>query len=435
MRSNVSPYSARINKMLIAPIVGVALATLKLMACLCPSKFPHRLLVISFLLSTPKLYFVFTSQPKQFTPSPKVSHSLRFVWVGIPQWHYGDEWLLFSNLHSVRKLNDIVGWFCGDWVGKNGFYRPITSISLLIDYKLWGDRRSGYILTAWLLHVLTTLLFALLIEAVTGDGSVAVAGMVSFALVWYAPSVVTLTFMSTRPDVLCVPLVMATLMLGLKWSYCGHPKWLMLACVMTVISLWAKEIACVLPLLMLTCVLAGWHNEHKPDLSRSAIAIFFMAVVVFFWLLAYHSSLPEAMHKHGMLAMKPERFATQLYILSIRLLPYVSELPTWLIAIPYSLLTMRTVYLFLQMCLFAVLLMLSWRHARSALPFPFLWIVVASLPLIPVRLWSPHYFYLSSFGVHVLNGAFFVSLLRWLCRFCGSDSSPRCGGEKACQRL
>jgi hypothetical protein len=417
MKSNVPLNLAHIKGVLIKSTVKLALAILKLTASLCPSKFPLRVLLASFLLSMPKLYFVITSQPRQFTPSPKVSHSFSFVWVGIPQWHYGDEWLLFSNLCGVHSLSDVAKWFYGDWVGKNGFYRPLASISLLADCKLWGDRRFGYILTAWLLHVLATFLFALLIEAVTGDGDTAVVGVASFALIWYAPSVVTLTFMSTRPDALCAPLALATLLLGLKWSHCGDPKWLVLACVMAVMSLWAKEIACVLPLLMFICALAGGCSEHKPDISRSAMAVFLMSVVVLIWFVAYRSFLPDAIQRHKTLAMKSERLATQLYILSIRVLPHVSDLPGWLIALPYSLLTVHTVRLLLEMCLFMALLVLSWRYAKAVLLLSFLWMVVASLPLIPVRLWSPHYFYLSSFGVHALNGAFAVSLLRWLCRF------------------
>ncbi len=61
-------------------------------------------------------------------------------------------------LDAIRQAGGIAGvgrWFGGDWLLENGFYRPVTSLSLTLDYMLYGETAWGYRFTNWLLIVLT----------------------------------------------------------------------------------------------------------------------------------------------------------------------------------------------------------------------------------------------------------------------------------------
>ncbi len=63
-------------------------------------------------------------------------------------------------LDAMRNTGGLQGWwqwFTGDWFLQNGFYRPTTCLSLLLDYTLYGEAGWGYRLTNWLLAVLTAL--------------------------------------------------------------------------------------------------------------------------------------------------------------------------------------------------------------------------------------------------------------------------------------
>jgi len=63
-------------------------------------------------------------------------------------------------LNAMRDTGGIAGWwrwFTGDWFLHNGFYRPTTCLSLLLDYTLYGETGWGYRLTNWLLALLTAL--------------------------------------------------------------------------------------------------------------------------------------------------------------------------------------------------------------------------------------------------------------------------------------
>ena len=55
------------------------------------------------------------------------------------------------------KQHGALRWLAGDWLLENGFYRPISSISIALDYALYGEAGWGFRLTNWLLMILTAL--------------------------------------------------------------------------------------------------------------------------------------------------------------------------------------------------------------------------------------------------------------------------------------
>gem|GEM_PF-582053 len=63
-------------------------------------------------------------------------------------------------LDAVQRTGGLAGawrWFAGDWLLENGFYRPISSLSIALDYTLYGEVAWGFRLTNWLLMVLTAI--------------------------------------------------------------------------------------------------------------------------------------------------------------------------------------------------------------------------------------------------------------------------------------
>jgi len=55
------------------------------------------------------------------------------------------------------KQHGMLRWLFGDWLLENGFYRPISSLSIALDYALYGEAGWGFRLTNWLLMILTAL--------------------------------------------------------------------------------------------------------------------------------------------------------------------------------------------------------------------------------------------------------------------------------------
>jgi hypothetical protein len=55
------------------------------------------------------------------------------------------------------KQHGALRWLFGDWLLENGFYRPVSSLSIALDYALYGEAGWGFRLTNWLLMALTAI--------------------------------------------------------------------------------------------------------------------------------------------------------------------------------------------------------------------------------------------------------------------------------------
>ena len=62
-----------------------------------------------------------------------------------------------ANATAVR------GWWTGGWIQQSaGYYRPMSSMLFLAEYRIWGRQFQPYFLVSWICHALNTTLIALL---------------------------------------------------------------------------------------------------------------------------------------------------------------------------------------------------------------------------------------------------------------------------------
>jgi hypothetical protein len=55
------------------------------------------------------------------------------------------------------KQHGALRWLFSDWLLENGFYRPVSSLSIALDYAVYGEAGWGFRLTNWLLMALTAI--------------------------------------------------------------------------------------------------------------------------------------------------------------------------------------------------------------------------------------------------------------------------------------
>ncbi|MDW8051552.1 MAG: hypothetical protein RMJ83_03620 [Armatimonadota bacterium] len=94
-------------------------------------------------------------------------------------------------LDAVQRTGGLRGawrWFVGDWLLENGFYRPLPSLTIALDYTLYGETAWGFRLTNWLIMVMAawgafclTRLYARLVAAQYAD-ALAVGVALAFSL-------------------------------------------------------------------------------------------------------------------------------------------------------------------------------------------------------------------------------------------------------------
>lgn len=86
------------------------------------------------------------------------------------QFTYDDNVIIVDN-YLFRNFENLPRLFSGAYFNyaQEVTYRPIVTISYLVDYVIWGLRPFGYHLTNLLLHILTAITVYFLLKVVVGD--------------------------------------------------------------------------------------------------------------------------------------------------------------------------------------------------------------------------------------------------------------------------
>ncbi len=173
---------------------------------------------------------------------------------------------------------------------KTPYYRPLNSLSYMLDHYLWGVHPFWYHLENVLLHVLVVALFYLLLLEVFEDRRLAFFAAVLFAV--YPVNAETVDFVSARNTLFCALFSLASLLFLAK----GGPKWTILSLVAYFLALLGKEPAVVLPFFLLSMMIAPGGDKFK--IKKSVLAGFFAVTGIYF--IIRHLVLGAFIAKHGL---------------------------------------------------------------------------------------------------------------------------------------
>jgi hypothetical protein len=155
----------------------------------------------------------------------------------------------FSNLPLV--FTDHLTAFGGEEEGK--FYRPVESVTLMMDRFLWGLDPTGYHITNALLHITVSILLFYFIRGVVRDDMIALMSGVLYLV--HPVHTEAVTYISGRADPLCtIFLFLMLLTQRALWKATGNVKKIslyVLVMVLFVLGLLSKEAAVVFPLLLM----------------------------------------------------------------------------------------------------------------------------------------------------------------------------------------
>ncbi len=154
---------------------------------------------------------------------------------------------------------------------QNPYYRPVNTLSYMLDHYLWGLDPFWYHLENVLLHALASVLFYLLLAAVFKDRRLAFFAALLFAV--YPVNTEAVDFISARNTLFCAVFSIAAL-LFLAQGKRGLP---LLAYFLALLS---KEPAVVLPLFLLSFSLTS--KEESLKIKKGMLAGFFAVTAVYF---------------------------------------------------------------------------------------------------------------------------------------------------------
>ncbi len=169
-----------------------------------------------------------------------------FVW---------DDFYLITEDHTVKSFKYLDVIFTSDFFGHQenelayGYYRPLVSLSYLLDYTVWQKNPLGYHLTNILLHIVATLLVVAV--AVELRLSRKVALLIALLFAAHPMHTENVSWVSGRTDVLAFVFAAAALWAHLRSLRDGRTVlYRILAAASFFAALLSKEMAVVAPLWM-----------------------------------------------------------------------------------------------------------------------------------------------------------------------------------------
>lgn len=191
----------------------------------------------------------------------------------ITSWDHVGE--VFTNDFFYRSEDDL----------PYGYYRPITTLSYLVDYSLWALRPSGYHATNVALHAASSSLVAW----VAGQLGLGVVGALAAATVFAVHPIHTenVAWISGRTDILAFLFGALSLSLTLRSAVTRRATASVAAAVLFALALLAKEMAIVVPLWVAAIVWVQCRREPRVVVRALAPLVGVVALYVavrFFWL-------------------------------------------------------------------------------------------------------------------------------------------------------
>ena len=284
------------------------------------------------------------------------------------------------------------------------YFRPLSTLSFVVDRALWGRSPLGFHLTSLLLHAATTLLVH----------AVALRLLVSGPAAWFAAALFALhpchaeavLWVSARADLLCALFYLAAFLCHLRGRIetRGRLAWWTASAALLALSLMAKEMAVTLPAVVMLEIALFPRGE---TLGRRLRGPFLAAAVVVFYLVWRSSVIGPLGLPPRPFALAPgdPGFASQGLVASLQYLadlvlfvpadPVVTR-PFWQ-GHPFALALVATLA---AATLLSLLRAVRGPQRGFALGFT----ALALLPVLPLTV-GEHFLYLPSFGYCLLVGA------------------------------
>lgn len=188
-------------------------------------------------------------------------------------------------LPELRSARSPAAWLDGPWVGRRifNYYRPITSLAMFTEYRLFGEHVASWQVVSMCLHMASSVLFILLMLQLFRSPMVALIG----GMVWALRERMDLAIAWTpaQTDMIAVFFSLLCLFGTVRVLTGGRWGWAVLAAAAGLLALGSKEVALILPVLI---TLLAWFFHGAPKRRRLAVAGASWAVLIIFLVWRFH---------------------------------------------------------------------------------------------------------------------------------------------------
>ena len=285
----------------------------------------------------------------------------------------------------------------------NNFFRPIVNISYLLNYTLFGEQISLYVLTTLCIHLLNVFFLYLLLIRITGRTRVALTTVLLFGTsALYSGLTVGLAF-AAMPDLTLLLFFLGIfLCFSMKQKKAGMLQHLVVViCMLGAIG--SKEAWIILPVMLLSLLLlAGSYSFKQGIVAIIPISVVTGIYVTILFIVPWLSNRSSALDYSGFNLSNINAMLTKMAYL---LCHYVGLGEHY-----YGNLWETTL-----ICIAALLFLgiLIWFNNRLAL-LGMCWMIVANIPTLPVPYTPSHYNYMPLVGFWIMIVAFVDQIIRKL---------------------
>lgn len=345
-----------------------------------------------------------------------------------------DDMQLVVNNSIIRSLGNIPGafnhdlnYFTDEKEGK--FYRPIQTLTYMIDYRFSGLNSLGYHITNTILHILVCILLFYVISIITADSLLSFLATLLYLV--HPVHAEAVTYISGRADSLCSIFLLLMLIFQFKYwnakNKFGRLIYYLVIMASFALALLSKELAAMFPLLlMFTEYCLRGKEKYEGILNKRIFFYIPLIILLIIWFWLKNAIVPtEAM----VIDPNALKLSTNLKVVPKVIFDYIkiSFLPLnmhmeYQFPFPQSLFQKEYFGPFIFILFFIPLIYFAWKKGKydgnyRIMFFGLGWFIIALLPYLNIffhlnAVFSEHWLYIPEMGLII----FMVSLLFYISR-------------------
>lgn len=289
----------------------------------------------------------------------------------------------------------------------SNFYRPLQSLSYMLDYHLWKLNPLGYHLTNIILQIMVAILVYEFILIILSNTAISLITALLFVV--HPVHVEAVTYISGRADMLLGIFLLLSLILFIRGFY-------LFSLASFVCALLSKELALIFPFLLILYV-SGFKfpvSQKNPPRFYAYLS-FFLASVIYLFLrfnIFPHKTILPLFNRNSLFSFK----APFLYLKTL-LLPFNLHMSRTVV-FPASILEPQVFLSLLGLILLFFLVFKSSTKAGKFKMFSFAltWFFLFLFPHLGIfkinAYFAEHFCYLASIGIFLIMAIIFVSLIK-----------------------
>lgn len=192
---------------------------------------------------------------------------------------WDDIYLIRDNIF-IQDISNITKIFSSEYFSQpvEISYRPVATLTYMIEYFLWDVHTDGYHMFNLVLHIMNAFMVLTIIARFTKRYWLSVGAALLFAL--HPVQTEAINAITFREDLLAAFFCLASLIVYMKYRDGGSPAQLVFSLVLVLLAVFSKETAVVFPGVILAYEYYI-RNEKSPGRSWGAAALFAVPVVFY----------------------------------------------------------------------------------------------------------------------------------------------------------